>query len=372
MLLSCLRDGTLLSSRECFFAASSLGFLVMLGLVAVYYDLRKGIVPNRLSLAMIVSGLLLNLLYKGSWDYLSAYLLGVLMVLALGVFLWRMTLIGAGDAKLLAGVTALVPLFVYKNPTPTAPLGFLANTALLAGLFVFVTTIARSKPREWLDVARDIANPRNLFNSLLYVFSFLWLIRLATSLVGVESMILELVVLFFLFEALDRFKKSLQASLVDPVWTIVIARILVEKSALLSIGPWKELVYYTLFIMLLRRILIGMSTRVNTRLVKIEDLREGMIPCDEIYYLEERGRFISEKRMYSSYFDMVRRAIKPGSSFFEDPLRGLTRNDIERLKTLKRKGLLEFPDLRVYETSPLALWALLGAVLTFIFGGSLV
>lgn len=73
--------------------------------IAVWSDLKAQRIPNLLSVSLLVSGLIVNMFEPGG---LSRAIIGVLVGLAVGIFLWLLGVIKAGDAKLMAAIGAVV------------------------------------------------------------------------------------------------------------------------------------------------------------------------------------------------------------------------------------------------------------------------
>ncbi|MBC7111886.1 MAG: prepilin peptidase, partial [Methanothermobacter sp.] len=79
---------------------------------ASYSDIKRGIIPNRLTFPVIGLGLLLNgiraLMESDPWIfiYTAIFTAGIF---ALGYILWRMGAWAGGDVKLFTAVTALIP-----------------------------------------------------------------------------------------------------------------------------------------------------------------------------------------------------------------------------------------------------------------------
>lgn len=113
-------------------SAAVLGSWVVLSaflLAACAFDLRARRIPNALSVAAGLAGVLLHtLLPEGSGLFAATQrgglgaaqaALGLLVALAAGLLLWRARLFGAGDAKLLAavgaytGVAGVLPVVIW-------------------------------------------------------------------------------------------------------------------------------------------------------------------------------------------------------------------------------------------------------------------
>lgn len=80
---------------------------IVLLVAAARFDLRERIIPNRLVALIAATGLLLRLLSRPEWIWISL-LAAVAVFVGLG-FLAHFRLIGGGDVKLISAVMLLVP-----------------------------------------------------------------------------------------------------------------------------------------------------------------------------------------------------------------------------------------------------------------------
>jgi prepilin peptidase CpaA len=80
---------------------------IVLLVAAARVDLRERIIPNRLVALIGASGLLLGLVSRPEWIWISL-LAAIVVFVGLG-FLAHFRLIGGGDVKLISAVTLLVP-----------------------------------------------------------------------------------------------------------------------------------------------------------------------------------------------------------------------------------------------------------------------
>jgi len=106
-----------------------LGYIALLGAIVTYEDLRYGKIRNRLLLISLCVGVAWNawLVVEArlGWNdfvpaeqafaYLRAVGLDVLVSLLLGFVMWLLRLWAAGDAKLFAVLTLLLPLRFYRH-----------------------------------------------------------------------------------------------------------------------------------------------------------------------------------------------------------------------------------------------------------------
>ena len=80
-------------------------FLILL--VANYYDLKYGIIPNKLSVFLMVFGIIMNMLIfiaLNNQFYPYCYLFYMIFVFIISFILWKMSFWGGGDLKLFCSI----------------------------------------------------------------------------------------------------------------------------------------------------------------------------------------------------------------------------------------------------------------------------
>ncbi|MDQ3755831.1 MAG: prepilin peptidase [Acidobacteriota bacterium] len=83
--------------------------LVPLAVIITYYDVRYRRIPNKVVLATLISGLILNTIFDGLSGLLAS-LAGCALAFALMILLHVFGAMGAGDVKLFAAIGSVVGL----------------------------------------------------------------------------------------------------------------------------------------------------------------------------------------------------------------------------------------------------------------------
>lgn len=84
-----------------------IGLLLVLALVITYFDVRYRRIPNKIVLAALIAGLIINPFFAG-WNGLSAAILGCVLAFGLMMLLYLFGALGAGDVKLFAAIGSLL------------------------------------------------------------------------------------------------------------------------------------------------------------------------------------------------------------------------------------------------------------------------
>jgi prepilin peptidase CpaA len=125
------------------FAGISRAVLASLLVVAALWDIRKRRIPNVLSAAVVLSGLVTALIGEGGWAALSA-LAALVVTIGVGWIPWLRGWIGGGDIKLAGAAAVWVGLrLLHEYLLATALVG-----AVVAGICYFLST--RQARREML------------------------------------------------------------------------------------------------------------------------------------------------------------------------------------------------------------------------------
>jgi prepilin peptidase CpaA len=96
------------------------------------FDVRSRRVPNVLTAALLVTGLLASALHIGAPSLLSSAL-GVLVGLVIWLPFWLMGMLGAGDVKFFAAACAwLGPSLAWRSSLAVALLGGVMAAAMMA------------------------------------------------------------------------------------------------------------------------------------------------------------------------------------------------------------------------------------------------
>ncbi|KZX15413.1 type IV leader peptidase family protein [Methanobrevibacter cuticularis] len=91
----------------------SIAITIILTIIAALFDLKEGIIPNKLTYSLIAFGITINIIF--SWIYgdisytVNSLLLGVIIFVT-SYFLWKLRLWGGGDVKLITGIAFALPI----------------------------------------------------------------------------------------------------------------------------------------------------------------------------------------------------------------------------------------------------------------------
>ena len=111
-------------------------FIVM----AVYFDLKEGSIPNKLNFMLLIFGISFNIFvsfFFGDLNYILHSIIFTLLTFIVSYFLWELNIWGGGDVKLFTSISASIPI----HPNISFFTGFLP---LISFYPFFITLIFNS------------------------------------------------------------------------------------------------------------------------------------------------------------------------------------------------------------------------------------
>ncbi len=132
--------------------------ILLILLIADYYDLKFGIIPNKLSLILLVYGLLFNLILSICLDNPTIFILSLALtalITVISFFLWNIGFWGGGDFKLFIGFSSTLSFLDLNLVNLNLPIlnqliiypkviSILLNGILMALAFIFISIIYES------------------------------------------------------------------------------------------------------------------------------------------------------------------------------------------------------------------------------------
>ncbi len=339
-------------------------------IAACYTDLRRGIVPNRLSFPLFAAGIAGNLLQAalhGDLKLIADLLISVGATFALGYLLWLTGVLAGGDVKVFLFISALLPRYPealrdyftpatawYPFPVSVMLNSFIAAFPAVLGYAILVGARRMSARR----VLESAINRRTLSGVVFLLAAFS-----ATRIAG-TAYAAPAVLVFLIW--LGRTSSSVTATIAGGA---------IALSGLTAGVSVSELVRYIVIAAgMLVLISIAWHSLSELRLqlrreVRITELQEGMIPAEEIYIRE--GKII---RKDAGILEKIMNALsvrEEGAAVISTGAGGLSSDQISELKKLVIEGRLE-DRLLIRRRMPFAPVMLAGLVLALTAGDVLV
>ncbi len=328
--------------------------LALLGaVVASYTDIRFGVIRNKLTMPLFAIGFIGNLLvYR--LEIVRDLFTSVLLIFVIGYAFWRFAGWSAGEIKEFLFLAALLPRYPSElkgffspllGPYPFILTIFL-NTFLVVFPFILLWGVYLSYKK---GLIKEFLSPiKDMKKAVLSATVFTGAILLS-ALLNV-SIVFAIPLIIFSYRVNKRLKVLLSA---------IIGAVFILESG--NLGFLIEyFVGLVLTIMVFQLIWNSMNVIRSEALhenVLIRDLKEGMVISEDIYI--EKGKVVGKglKERVKS------RGRKP---VIEKQARGLTKEELEKIQELHRKGKLK--SLRITKAAPFAPVVLAGLLISLYIG----
>ena len=361
---------------------------VFIALLACFYasysDIKRGIIPNRLTFPVIGLGLLLNgaraLMESDPWIfiYTAIFTAGIF---ALGYILWRMGAWAGGDVKLFTAVTSLLPFqpslvsysFLGTAFPVTAsypfPLTVIINSilALLPFLLVYVFFIIYTSRRHLMDEFMEpLRQYRTSMVLALVITSAVTLTFIITDFLPFQIIVLSLILVYLLTMVISRLPPRVKAVIVS----VIIVYSLYKNFELTVSGVVILWVSITV-IQLIRKLLTSITREALQDTMGVDELKEGMILASTLYRKGDEYYFDD-----SSLLDRFRTAARTGDvsalTYRGEPVvsamaAGLREEEIETLRDLVSRGRIK-DEFRIRRGMPFAPAIFIGLLVSLLIG----
>ena len=352
-----------------------LPFIIFLGIITSYEDIKKGKIKNKWIILAVAYTIFIYLLITINYQIndipirLSYFVeLGLMSIFSLitGFVIWAVGLWTAGDAKLFFAFSILIPLSTYKY----GHIPYLSSTNILVNtftpLFIILAFMLMFKTNlnQKIFYLKKSFEPKQIFSLLVFLFAFIWIMNLFFSLINFQPD--YFVSIIFLFLVIIILEKLIPVRLFVIVLIISGLRLLFDKTAI-TFSSLKFLFFIWISFIILRFFILYLGYSILTKNVDIKLLKKGMIPAEKVYF--ENEKYKKESILYFSLFTYLYEKTKKRKYLFEPAAEGLSDKDVEKLKKLEKK--LGFEHLRVHQTVSFAPFMFAGVLLTILFQGNL-
>lgn len=358
--------------------------LALLGtVVAAVTDLRSRMIPNRLTLSLVATGIFGYFAYgvlTGDISLFLASLKSLVVMFVLGYALWMLGAWSAGDAKEFLFIAALIPVyptFLYGTFEPIIAnypfvITVFVNTFLSILPFIFVYSLYISLERKLAArFMNPLKNPGKYFERSFIV----------VAAISVSYMIIDI-------------NRSFGIWILTPLALLLFYRIRRERRIALSavaifayVFPqdqfYSRIAFVSFYFVIILLISILISLLLNSinivrkealvEEIKITDLKEGTIIAEEIYIRDgeilrdNRGMIekIKDSAKSRSYQTLLQRKgiVSTGAA-------GITDEEVERLKEFVKRGKLE-DRVNVKKSMPFAPVILIGIAVSLVIGDAM-
>ncbi len=334
---------------------------------ASYTDLKRGIIPNKLSFPLFFAGIAGNLavaITRGDTALLLDLLKAVAITFLVGYALWLVGGMAAGDVKEFMFLAALLPRYpevLLRHFTPALawypfPLSIFVNSFLVAFPFLYIYALILALRRMPLKhFLEPLYSPQEKLKTAVYLTAAY---SVTPVLGGAAGIAFAAAVLLLIRRDAARLVASGAALGAAFIWGGADILQLFRHYLFISL----VLILFSMFLHSLK-----MLRQALKREVRITALEEGTIPAEEIYI--RNGEVIrEEKGILDKIKDcMSSGTMKRGTRIAGTSAAGLTWEQIASLRRLVEEGKLE-DRIKVKERMPFAPVILLGLITALVFG----
>ncbi|UCG95300.1 MAG: hypothetical protein JSV92_04640 [archaeon] len=329
--------------------------VLIISAVICYDDLKNGFIRNKYLLAI-----LLIFLIKFSFGYQSflnsSFLYHMLFASFIGIFLYSIDLWSAADGKFFMVLSLFIP---FRIPDFYTPLDFLINSAVPLFFAYMILVFVKSKWKEIKGAFKFAFDPYKIFLITTVYLGAAWFLVLPLSYLGIPVNIFTfIIILFIIIEFINKFL-SFNIEILFVV--LAILRIILDFRNVYTAGFLAQLAMIVLLFLFFRYFVLRLGFKINTRKIKIKDLKPGMDLAEGIR--KGRGKKITYEKIplfQATFYDFL---LQKKEKFIHS--KELTEEDIKKIRKIRKD--LPFDSILVHQPMPFAVFLFVGFLLTLLF-----
>ena len=354
-------------------------------LYASYSDLKRGIIPNKLTFPLIGVGIVLNGINSfitGNLMILVYTLIFTATIFVLGYIFWKLGAWAGGDVKLFTALAALLPLnpllinysilniqFPILSSYPF-PFTVIINSILsiLPFLLIFVVYIVvKEKKHLQGELLKPLKDYQHNFLLALVITSAVTMTFFITQFFELQILLLSLIIIYILVMIISKIPNRIKAVLVS----IITVYSLYQSFQITILGIITLFITITI-IGIIRKLLTSVNREALQDDLKVEELKEGMILAYGLYEKEkkiyfDKESFLTKFKLAAKSGDLSSINTPKGKLLAGTLAAGLTNKDIALFKELVDDNKLE-NNIRVKRGVPFAPSIFIGLLISLFIG----
>lgn len=337
------------------FFALNVFFIMAVGLITSYTDLKQGLIRNMIIFPAIAIAFLLN--FMNGLDFWGFLLNGFLAFL-FGFILWFAALWSAADSKLFITFALLFPLTLYPKGFSYFPaFSILLFSFIPIFVLMFFLVILRTTRKQKLEAFKRTFNARTVASVAVFLFSFGWIVYHLFALFAVELDIFVTTIIIFILVSAAEFFLPKKTNYFFAFLSLIF----------LALHFWEvvQIDFVLLFILWLALFLVLVFFVVRLgffafgKKIMLKDLKPGMVLLDSVIEKED-----ILKRVESFYPSLVNIFLGAKEKKLIPSGKALTASQIKMLHQKHKTHKAHFDMLLVQETLPFAAILFVGVILT--------
>jgi len=353
---------------------------------ASYSDLKRGIIPNKLTFPLIAIGIVLNGIYAfmiGEFLFILVCVVVTGVIFGLGYLFWKMGAWAGGDVKLFTALAALIPFNpllvsyqIFQVPFPVEgiypfPLTLIINSILsiLPFLLIYVFyVVAKDKSYLMDELTSPVKDYKKNIVLTLVITSAVNITLLITQQLRLQIIIISLILIYLLSLIISKLPNRVKAVLVS---LVTVAALFYNFQ--ITIISMVVLFISIIILEVVRKLLTSVSREALQDDIPLDELSEGMIPAYNMYQQDDDEIYVDDK----SFTDKFKESFKtrdpsmltapPGKRLVGTLAAGLTHEDIDLLKKLYHEDKIS-SKFRVKKGVPFAPSIFIGLLISLFIG----
>jgi preflagellin peptidase FlaK len=331
--------------------------------IGAIYDIKKGIIPNKLSFSLIIIGIAINLIlsiiYKNI-NYILISLVFSIIIFIISYYLWKIGFWGGGDVKLITAISVFLPtqpnlyninINYLNNSIPITaiypfPLTIFFNSVLLSLPFIILYLALINLKKTNFKGINNLKNNKNNINfNKKKVYNIL-----KNSFLNLSK--LKTIIICLIFSITIVYITSIIKQ--EPLPLILYLKIFLTSIGICILSNLLKYVFKWLKTFLKKKSIISIS---------IFNIKEGMIISN--LKIKEKIKEDVKKNLKSlKICDDKNKSILTLKSIYAS---GIKIKEVTHLKNLLKKGLIkEYVDIKI--TVPYAPSLFIGLISGLIIG----
>jgi len=295
------------------------------------------------------------------------FLMNFFLTLFISLLLWFVGFWPAGDAKLFIIYSLLLPLEIFRFSFYPA-MDLLINTFVPIFFVYMFLAFFRSDKQRIISSLKYAFEPYKIFLITVIFLGVAFFITLPLAMVGLPvNLFTFIVVLFLIIEIADRI---IPVNLEFFYVFVAIIRLIIDYKNVYTLTFMKQLFLVIFIFLFFRFFILRLTFYLNTKKVKIKDLKPGMRIAEGISEVERNGKKFFEKieLIHYAVYDFLYHKKKKFIHEIGDE--GLSSKNLEKLRKLREEGKIPFDEILVHQQMPFAIFLLIGFLLTLYFNGN--
>ena len=325
--------------------------------IIVFEDLKIGKIRNFYVLILLLISILFII-----YNYFEmkiepiSILEKILLSVGVAIFMWLVGFWPSGDSKL------FIVWSIFLSPLKNAT--FELNVLLPLFFIFFPFVLINTTKKKLISSLKKTFSGYRVYSVFTVFFGFSWLLMKVFQFLNLpQNFIIYFAIAFFMIEIVSKFAPfSLEVS----YFIFCLVRLFLDPSVY-TLEFWIRFIELILTYLIFVFLFLDLSLDLNTKTIKINKLKPGMVLFEGIVKKMENGKVKYEKQQIPlSIFSWKINFIH---NISDD---GLTEEDVKLIKGLYKAGKIKFDEIKIHKPMPFAIFIVFGGFITLFFKANII